>query len=174
MRLNFFDKLHLLTRIYKKSTQGGECIVAALLVLGRITSNSDSQDSPRPGLGGSHHLSPYIILCASPRRPHPNDILFKDSQVGVLKFPNLRLPQLWGPITFSTDLRLIWTLEQSCSSRQELFNGMWHANFTQGNQVDSRLLVVESQIANLTLGPSFDHNLCFRCPNGSCEPISYI
>jgi len=31
--------------------------------------------------------------------------------------------------------------------------------------------MVESQIANLTPDPSFGHNLCFRCPNGSCEPI---
>ncbi len=28
-----------------------------------------------------------------------------------------------------------------------------------------------SQIANLTPDPSFGHNLCFRCPNGSCKPI---
>jgi hypothetical protein len=26
-------------------------------------------------------------------------------------------------------------------------------------------------IANLTPGLSFGHNLCFRCPNGSCKPI---
>jgi hypothetical protein len=26
--------------------------------------NTDSQNSPRPGLGGSHHLPPYNILCA--------------------------------------------------------------------------------------------------------------
>jgi hypothetical protein len=31
--------------------------------------------------------------------------------------------------------------------------------------------VVGSQTANLTPGLSFDHNLCYRCPNGSCEPI---
>jgi hypothetical protein len=41
----------------------------------------------------------------------------------------------------------------------------------QGNQGDSRLLVVGSQIGNLTSNPSFGHNLCLRCPNGSCEPI---
>jgi hypothetical protein len=34
--------------------------------------------------------------------------------------------------------------------------------------------VVGSQIGNLTPSPSFGHNLCFRCPNGSCEPISDI
>jgi hypothetical protein len=28
--------------------------------------NTNLQDSPRPKLGGSHHLPPYIILCAWP------------------------------------------------------------------------------------------------------------
>jgi len=37
--------------------------------------------------------------------------------------------------------------------------------------VDSRLLVVGSQTTSLTPGPSFDHNLCCRCPNGSCKAI---
>jgi len=46
-----------------------------------------------------------------------------------------------------------------------------HFTYTHRNQVDSRLLVVGSQIASLTLGPSFDHNLWCKCPNGSCEAI---
>jgi hypothetical protein len=29
--------------------------------------NMDLQDSPRPRLGGSHHLPPYNILCAWPQ-----------------------------------------------------------------------------------------------------------
>jgi hypothetical protein len=49
--------------------------------------------------------------------------------------------------------------------------GMWHATYMQGSQVDSRLLVVESQTANLTPNLSFGHNLCFKCPNESYEPI---
>jgi hypothetical protein len=31
--------------------------------------------------------------------------------------------------------------------------------------------MVGSQIASLTLGPSFDYNLCYKCLNGSCEAI---
>jgi hypothetical protein len=31
--------------------------------------------------------------------------------------------------------------------------------------------VVGSQTASLNSGPSLDHNLCCRCPNGSCEAI---
>jgi hypothetical protein len=26
-----------------------------------------------------------------------------------------------------------------------------------------------NQIGNLTIDRSFDHNLCFKCSNGSCE-----
>ncbi len=82
-----------------------------------------------------------------------------------------KIPKVGPPATLSVDLRLKWGLKQSCSPRQELFNGVLHATCTQGNWVDSQLLVVESQIANLTPDPSFGHNLCFRYPNGSCELI---
>jgi hypothetical protein len=43
------------------------------------------QDTPRPGLGGSHHLPPYNILCATFRGLHPNGSFSQDSQVGVPK-----------------------------------------------------------------------------------------
>ncbi len=45
----------------------------------------DSFDSPRLGLGGSHHLPPYSILCTTPPRPRPNGSLSRDSQSGVPK-----------------------------------------------------------------------------------------
>jgi len=48
---------------------------------------------------------------------------------------------------------------------------VWHATYMQGNQGDSRLLVVKSQIGNLIPNPSFGHNLCFNYSNESCEPI---
>ncbi len=105
--------------------------------------NSDSQDSPQPGLGGDHHLLPYSILCASPRGPHPNDILSLDSQMGVPKFPKLGLRQLGGPIALCANFQLRWGLKQSYSSHREISNGMSHATWTQGNRVDSRLLVVK-------------------------------
>jgi len=140
-------------------------------VLGQATGNSDSQDSPQLELGGSHHLPPYSIFYASPRGSHPNGFLFHDSQMGVPKLPNSRLLQLWNPITLRTDLRLRWSLKQSYSLHQGLFNGMWHATFTQGNLVDSWLLMVGSQITNLIPDLSFGHNLCFKCPNGWCELI---
>jgi hypothetical protein len=60
-------------------------------------------------------------------------------------------------------------IEMRSKAHRELSNDMSHASFMQGNWVDSQLLVVGSQNANLTPNPSFGHNLCFRCPNGSCE-----
>jgi hypothetical protein len=137
-------------------------------VLGRTTGNTDTQDSPQPGLGGSHHLPPYSILCDSPRDPHA--FLSRDSRAGVPKSRPAGLPGLWSPITFRKNLGSKCGLKQSCSSRRELSNGMLHVVCSQVFWVDSRLLVVGSQNWQ-TPSPSFGHNLCFRCPNQQCEPI---
>ncbi len=99
MGLGRIDKLQLLTWTCTKPTQGGQCIIGAPLVLGRAMGNLDSQDSPRPRLGGSHHLPPYSILCGCPWGPHPNGFLSRDSQVGVSKLPKLGFPRLQCPIT---------------------------------------------------------------------------
>jgi hypothetical protein len=94
--------------------------------------------------------------------------------MGVPKSSRLELPRLCETITSYVDLWSGWGLKQSCSPRWELSNYVSHATCTQGHRVDSQFFVVGSQIANLTLKLSFDHNLCFKCWNGSCEPISDI
>jgi hypothetical protein len=58
----------------------------------------DSLDSPRPELGGSHHLPPYRILCIAPPRPRPSGSLSRDSQSGVPKLSRCGLPGLWAII----------------------------------------------------------------------------
>ncbi len=143
-------------------------------MLGQAASNTNSLDSPQPGLGGSHHLPPYIILYASPPHLHPNGIFSRDSQNGVPKLSQFGLPGLWAFITSYSDLRLGWGLKQTCSSPWELSNSMSHSTCTHWGRVDSRLLVVGSQTASLTPDPSFDHNLCFRCSNESCKAILNI
>ncbi len=89
--------------------------------------------------------------------------------MGVSKFSKFELSWFWGPITLCADLWLKWILKQSCNLCWDIFNGMLHATCTQGNWGDSWLLVVGSQITNLTPDPSFGHNFCFRCPNGSWD-----
>jgi hypothetical protein len=131
----------------------------------------DSFDSPWPGLRRSHHLPPYNILYSSPPHLHPNGSFSRDSQSGVSKLSWFGLLGLWAFITSRLELGLGRGLNQSYNSPRELSNGVSYFTCTHRNQVNSRLLVVESQTASLTLGPSFDHNLCCKCPNGSCEPI---
>jgi len=131
----------------------------------------DSLDSSRPKLGGSHHLPSYSILCVIPRVPHPSGIFFWDSQGGVLKLFRVGLPRLWTFIFPGSNLWLEWGLNQSCSSPWELSNALSHSFCKRREEVNSRLLVVGGQIANLIPNPSFAHNLGCRCPNGSCEAI---
>jgi hypothetical protein len=133
--------------------------------------NTNSQDSSWLRFGGTHHLPSYNILCAWPRDQHSNVILSQDSQMEIPKFPKLKLSPLWTRITLFAYLRLRWNLKQSCSPHWDLFNNMWHTTWTQGDWGDSWLLVIRSQIDNLIPNPSFNHNLCFKNPNGSCKPI---
>ncbi len=119
----------------------------------------------------NRHLPSYSIFCAWPWDHHPNVILSRDSQMRVSKFPKLGLSQLWGPITLCANLQLRWGLKQSCSHCWKFFNSMWHTTYTQIIRGDSRLLMVGNQTANLTPDISFGHNLCFKFPNESCEPI---
>jgi len=98
-------------------------------------------------------------------------LYFRDSQSGVPKLFRFGLPGLWAFITSRSDLRLGWGLKQSCSSLQELSNGVLHFTCTHQNRVNSRLLMVGSQTAILTTSLSFDHNSCCKCPNGSCKAI---
>jgi len=128
-------------------------------------------DSPRPGLGGSHHLPPYSILCSSLPRLHPNGLFFQDSQMGVPKLSRVRVLGLWTAISLRPELGSGRVLNQSCSSRRELSNAMSHSFRRCREEVDSQLLVVRSQTGSLTPGPSFTHNLGCRCPNGQCEAI---
>jgi hypothetical protein len=159
------------TGLHTTHTQSGYCIVGAPLVLGRATGNTDTQDSPRPGLGGSHCLPPYSILCNSRRRWHPNGYFSRDSRVGVSKLSRAGVLDLWTPISLDCRVRSQRGLKKIYSSYQELSNAVLHSQIRHREEVDSQLLMVGSGTVSLTPDLSFGHNLCFRCPNKQCEPI---
>jgi len=140
-------------------------------VLGRATGNTDTQNSPRPGLGEATTF-PLIVYSGLLHGAHIQmAFLSQDSRVGVPKSRPPGLLRLWSPIILRADLGSKCRLKQSCISRRELSNGMLHVICSQINRVDSQLFLVGSQTSSLTFGPSFGHNLCFRCPNDKCKPI---
>jgi hypothetical protein len=110
---------------------------------------------------------PHIVFSTLLRRTYIRMALFP----GTSKLPQFGFLGLWEFITPCLDLRLGWGLKQTCSSPWELSNDVSHFTCTHQGWVDSWLLMVESQTANLTPDPSFVHNLCCRCLNGSCEAI---
>jgi hypothetical protein len=84
------------------------------------------------------------------------------------------VPGLWELITLDCGVWSRRSLNQTCIPHRDLFNDVLHSRFGGQEEVDSRILVVGSQTDNLTSGPSFAHNLGYRCPNGQCEAIFYI
>ncbi len=88
-----------------------------------------------------------------------------------LKNVPVRVLRLWELITPDCRVRSQRGLNQRCSPRRDLCNAVLHFQFECLEKVDSQLLVVGSQTTNLTLGPSFAHNLSCRCPNDQCEAI---
>jgi len=132
------------------------------------------QDTPRLGLEGSHHLPPYSIL-APLRQDYIQMVLFpgtpKLESRNCPKTVLVGVPRLWTLVTPDYRVWSQWSLNQTCSPRRDVSNAMWHSRFGGREEVDSWLLVVGSQTASLTPGPSFAHNLGYRCPNGQCEAI---
>jgi hypothetical protein len=147
-------------------------------VLGQATSTSDHKTHHGPDSGVCHHHTPCSILCDAPWGLHPNGTNSRDSRNGVPKLsrncPEIvpgGIPGLWELITPDWEMGSRRGLNQTCSPRRDLSNYVSHSQFGLWEEVDSRLLVVGSQTASLTPGPSFAHHLGDRCPNGRCEGI---
>ncbi len=105
------------------------------------------------------------------RRPAPKCHFVLGLPSGSLEILTIGILATLGPITLRADLRLKWGQKQSYNSRQQLSNNMSYAICMQGNRKDSWLLVVRSQIGNLTPDPSFGHNLCLSVQMGHASPF---
>jgi hypothetical protein len=113
------DNLYLLTQTCIKPTNKlVNSLSGAPLMLRQAMATLNSQDSPWAGLGGSHHLPPYSILCVFLWHLHSNDFLSRDSQGKVPKMSQFGLLGLCKLIIFCLDfvLRLGRGLKQIYSS----------------------------------------------------------
>ncbi len=174
IRLGRGQAIHLLKSTSKPTTSWLELILHPLGV-------GTSQGQPWTHL--THHgpdsgeatTFPHIIFSAARGGGYIQMAFFlKTSKLEFRNCPetiSVKVPGLWELIT--PDFR-VWSrrgLNQSCSSSQELSNAVSHSRIGCREEVNSRLLVVGSQIVSLTPGPSFAHNLGCRCPNDQYEAI---
>jgi hypothetical protein len=114
----------------------------------------------------------HIVFSATPRGGYIRMALFpRTPKEESRNCPGLDSPRLWASITSCSNFGLGWGLKKSCSFLWELSNAMLHSYCIRRIRVDSWLLMVGSQTASLTPGPSFAHNLGCICPNGACEAI---
>jgi hypothetical protein len=124
-----------------------------------------------PGLGGATSILP-IVLSVPLHRTCTRMALFPGTpKVESRNCPGFGLLGLWDIIASHPDLRSGRGLNQTCSPLRKPFNVVSHFRFGCQEEVDSRLLVVESQTASLTPGLFFAHNLGCRCPNDQCKVI---
>jgi hypothetical protein len=145
-----------------------------LWVLGQATGTLDYETHHGPDSGEATTF-PHIVFSA----PRFGDYIQTALFLGTPKLESRNCPKtipggvlgLWELITPDCEVWLRRGLNQTCSPRRHLFNDVSHSQFGGWEEVDSRLLVVGSQTANLTPDPSFAHNLGDRCPNGQCEAI---
>jgi hypothetical protein len=144
------------------------------LVLGQVTGTSDHKTHHGPDLGEATTF-PHIVFSATLHWGYIQMALFPGTpKLESRNCPEIVLvgvPGLWELITPDYQVWSRRGLNQSCSPRRDLSNAMSHFQFGGREEVDSRLLVVGSQTASLTPGPSFAHNLGCRCSNEQCEAI---
>jgi hypothetical protein len=143
-------------------------------VLGQATGTLDHKIHHGPDSGEATTF-PHIVFSATLRGGYIQMALFPGTpKLESRNCPEIvpgGVPGLWELIT--PDCK-VWSRQdhnQTCSPCQDLSNEVSHFQFGGRKKVDFRLLVVGSQTASLTPGPSFAHNLGFRCPNDQCEGI---
>jgi hypothetical protein len=122
---------------------------------------------------GEANTFPLIVFSEALRRSYIQMAIFP--RIPKLESRNcpetipVGVPGLWELIIPDWRVRSQQDLNQSCNPRRDLSNSLSHFQIGCREKVDSRRLVVGSQTASLTPGPSFAHNVGCRCPNGQCE-----
>jgi hypothetical protein len=143
-------------------------------VWGQTTGTLDHKTHHSPDSGEATTF-PHIVFSAPLHRDYIQMVLFPGTpKLESWNCPEIVLVRVLGLWELITPDCKVWSqrgLNQTCSPCRYLSNDVSHFQFGGREEVDSWLLVVGSQTASLTPGPSFAHNLGYRCPNGQCEVI---
>jgi hypothetical protein len=158
----------------KPTTKGLVHIREHLWVLGQATGTLTHKTHHSPNSGEATTF-PHIVFSVAPCGSYVRMAHFpgtpKLESINCPKTVPVGVPGLWELISPNCQVWSRRRLDQSYSCLRELSNAMLHSRFGCREEVDSRLLVVGSQTASLTPGPSFAHNLGCKCPNDQCEAI---
>jgi hypothetical protein len=161
--------LHPKTNHKKVSSHSGH-----LWVFGQATGTLTHKTHHSPDSGEATTF-PHIVFSTLLRGDYIQTALFprtpKLESRNCPETVSVGVPRLWELITPDCTVWSQRGLNQSYSPRRDLFNALSHSQFGGREEVDSRLLMVGSQTASLTPGPSFGYNLGYRCSNGQCEAI---
>jgi hypothetical protein len=111
--------------------------------------------------GRKYHSPTCNILYAFLHGLHPNGTFSRDTCVGVPKF--------WTFTSSSNQTCFEHAREIFYSPWKDLSNNVLHNLIENHLTLILRGFVIGSQISNLTLNPSFDHNSCISSLNGQCE-----
>jgi len=143
-------------------------------VLGQATGTLTHKTHHGPNSGEATTF-PHIVFSTAPHGSYIRMAHFPGTpKLESRNYPEtvpVGVPGLWELITPDFRVRSQRGLNQICSPRRDLSNAVLHSQFGAREEVDSQFLVVRSQTASLTPGPSFAHNLSCRCPNDQCEAI---
>ncbi len=110
-----------------------------------------------------------LIIYSMPN--HGNKTHVSELPSGSPEIPKVEIFATLGAHNFVCRPLIEMRSKEKYNLHQKLSNDKLHTTRMQRNWGGFGFLVAGSQIENLTFGLSFGHNLCFKCPNGSCEPI---
>ncbi len=149
--------------------KGGQCKFNGNGATNLVRTISSISFTQLATFGRRHHSPPYSILCASLRGRHPNVTFPWDSQVGVPKL-RLLLSQNFGH-SYIFEIKFVLRMRNKyfIAFKKDLSKGVQHALIGPHLTLAFKGFVVGSQIPNLTLAFSFDHNSCKSGLNEQCE-----
>ncbi len=132
------------------------------LVHGRVMGKHGFTKLTTTQTQGKPPPSPLQYTMCLTTRPTPKCHFVSGLPSGSPEIPKVGTSMTLGAHNFVCKPPIEMKSKTQFSPRQELSNGMSHATWMQRDQGDSQLLVVGSQIANLTFDLSFGHNLCSK------------
>ncbi len=165
------SNLFIHTNLHQTNRQVGQYNVGAPLVLGQARGNVGLTRLTMAWTRGKPPPSPIQYTLHLSARTTSKWVFVSRFPKGNLETTKVGTPATLQGHNFVHRPLIGMTSKSKLQLLLRLSNSVSHATCTDRGRVDSRLFVVGRQITSLIPDLSFCHNLCCRCPNGSCKPF---